>query len=269
MTNELKVSEEIHVYKMGFFHDLEYYFNPSFMILISRENNSIISYKDNDIKLNENDLIVYSGKHAVDVKNVSGSIIYVFISGSLPEKYLDHDRLNIVYNFGLNDVFIERKRKIETALFFKNTFKPQVMAEIGFGLLLDIYMHEKKIEHKISKIVKEAVTIIENNYANFFNVDELADMLNINKSYLIRVFSKDLNITPGKYLENYRVEKAKAYIQADDLTFDMISKMCGYSSGNYFSKVFKKQTGLTPKQFRNSQMQDEKYASEEISEMYL
>ena len=264
MTKKYKIADDITVLKMGFFHELKYYYNPSYLILISRANGSKITYQEKPITLDKHDVILYTGKHAVDVKNVSGSILFVFITGELVKKYIDHDRLNVVLKFEISDLIYDRVKKIETAVLFKNTFKPQVLAEIGFGLILDIHLHDVEKKKSVTRIVRESVQIMENEYAEYFGVDDLADMQNINKSYLIRVFKRDLNVTPGKYLENLRIEKGKEFLLVDNLNFDMVAKMCGYANGNYFSKVFKKQTGLTPKQYRESNIADNKYKSDEI-----
>jgi len=264
LTKEYKIADDITVLKMGYFHELKYYYNPSYLILISREDGSKITYLEKPITLDKHDLIIYTGKHAVDVKNVSGSILFVFITGNLVKKYIDHDRLNVVLKFGLNDIIYDRIKKIETAVLFSNTFKDQVLAEIGFGLMLDIHLHKVEKKQRISKIVRDSVEILEREYSEYFGIDDLADMLNINKSYLIRVFKRDLNTTPGRYLENLRIDKAKGYLISDDLNYDMIAKMCGYTNGNYFSKVFKKQTGLTPKQFQISNITDSKFKHDEI-----
>ena len=51
-------------------------------------------------------------------------------------------------------------------------------------------------------------------------------------------------------LSNYRLEKAKKLLEQDYLKVTEIAEKCGYTNGNYFSKVFREATGMTPVEYR-------------------
>ncbi|MCD8337171.1 MAG: helix-turn-helix transcriptional regulator [Lachnospiraceae bacterium] len=53
-----------------------------------------------------------------------------------------------------------------------------------------------------------------------------------------------------EYLTRVRVEKAKELLEKPDLSIKAISSLCGYSDPNYFSRLFKKQTDMTPREYR-------------------
>lgn len=95
-------------------------------------------------------------------------------------------------------------------------------------------------------LVQDAVSLIEANFAYLYGIDELADQLEVTKHHLIRIFSSSTGISPGKYLINVRMYHAKQLLQSGiDTPFEIIAGACGYSCANYFSKSFKKHTGLT------------------------
>ena len=129
-------------------------------------------------------------------------------------------------------------------------------------------------KHEYSKyppMVQNAVSMIEANYAYLYGVDELADRLEVSKHHLIRVFSACTGISPGKYLINVRMFHAKSMLQSfEDTPLEIIAGACGYSCANYFSKVFKRQTGLTPTEYMKSVLENADLPEEEnIKKFYL
>ena len=99
-------------------------------------------------------------------------------------------------------------------------------------------------------LVQDAVSIIEADYAYLYGIDDLADRLEVTKHHLIRLFTANTGISPGKYLTNVRMLHAESMLQTcEDTPLEIIAGACGYSCANYFSKAFKKQTGLTPSEY--------------------
>lgn len=103
---------------------------------------------------------------------------------------------------------------------------------------------------KYGPLVQDAISIIEYQYAYLYGIDELSDRLEVTKHHLIRMFTADTGISPGKYLVNVRMHHAKIMLHSGENTpLEIIAGACGYSCANYFSKAFKKQTGLTPSEY--------------------
>jgi AraC family L-rhamnose operon transcriptional activator RhaR/AraC family L-rhamnose operon regulatory protein RhaS len=67
---------------------------------------------------------------------------------------------------------------------------------------------------------------------------------------LRRHFKALLGRSPGDYVLHLRIEEAKRLLEAGRLGITEAGLECGFSDGNYFSRVFKAQTGLTPRQWR-------------------
>ena len=74
----------------------------------------------------------------------------------------------------------------------------------------------------------------------------------VNKNILNDAFNKEVGMPCMSYLENVRMARARSDLQYSDLTISEISLLCGYSDTNYFSKVFKKHTGLSPSDFQKN-----------------
>lgn len=108
--------------------------------------------------------------------------------------------------------------------------------------------------HTPRMLVQEAAACMREEYAFLEGVDGLAERLGVSKSHLIRMFSDDMGVSPGKYLQAVRLENAKLLLEARDYSLDLIANLCGFSGANYFCKVFRRAEGITPGEYRASHM---------------
>ena len=99
-------------------------------------------------------------------------------------------------------------------------------------------------------LVQEAMEDIRANYAGLYGVEELSERLSVSKSHLVRMFTAALGIPPGRYLTKVRVEAAMRLLLHREYTLDVIASLCGFSGANYLCRVFKKETGHSPAQWR-------------------
>lgn len=90
---------------------------------------------------------------------------------------------------------------------------------------------------------------IENNYIKSITLDELAGVAGMSKRTLIRKFKDNLGTTPIDYLLRCRVAKASSLLLAGKSTISEIAFEVGFSDSNYFSRQFKKITGLSPRSY--------------------
>lgn len=98
---------------------------------------------------------------------------------------------------------------------------------------------------------------VEHNYSNVdFNLSYLSDLVGMSPAYLGKLIKNTLNMTFSSYLTNYRVNKAKELL-ATDMKIDDVSRVCGFGSTSYFIKLFKKTFGVTPKVYREKNLDAE------------
>ncbi|WP_018930711.1 response regulator transcription factor [Gracilibacillus lacisalsi] len=100
------------------------------------------------------------------------------------------------------------------------------------------------------KIVK-AKHFIESNYHNPINLDDVSAFTELSTNYLSNLFHEATGTTFIDYLTEIRIKKAKELLQANNATLKEISYEIGYKDPNYFSRVFKKHVGLSPKQYQS------------------
>lgn len=103
-----------------------------------------------------------------------------------------------------------------------------------------------------SPLIKEVVDYINLNIENELTLKSIADTMHVNPSHLSRKFKSDTNMTIIDYINQKRVEEAKLYIESGNISFTEIALMVGFNDLNYFGRVFKKITSLTPSQYVKS-----------------
>lgn len=103
-----------------------------------------------------------------------------------------------------------------------------------------------------NKIIEAVKKYIIENYSNNISLEMAANSVHMNHMYLSRLFKKETGVSFTDYLTDIRMQKAKKLMENVSIKLYEISEMVGYYSPKHFSKVFKKNTGVTPKQYRNN-----------------
>ena len=100
--------------------------------------------------------------------------------------------------------------------------------------------------------VQKAITCIDSDLAGSLSLRSLADMLNVSSSYLSTLFKKETGQTLTEYINQRRVKYAMHLLETTRLQIQTIAQHCGIVDVQYFSKVFKRIAGMTPKEYRES-----------------
>lgn len=93
---------------------------------------------------------------------------------------------------------------------------------------------------------------IKKHYCEEISINLLSERYGMNPNYFSAIFKKEMHHSPVDYITRLRVEKAKEYLKETHLHIREISERVGYEDCHYFFRVFKKITGMTPMQYRQS-----------------
>lgn len=110
------------------------------------------------------------------------------------------------------------------------------------------YIDVKKKSYK-HHIVNHVKKYINNNLEEKLYLNEVAELHNISPSYLSSIFKKECNMGFSEYISNMKINKAKELLINDNFKVYEVSDILGFESAFYFSKVFKKITGYSPKEY--------------------
>ena len=110
----------------------------------------------------------------------------------------------------------------------------------------------------VSSITSQAVTYITAHYMEKLTLRDLASRLFVSDSYLSKLFRQEMDISFNDYLNKTRIEHSIDLMQQTDLPLLEIAGMVGFDDQSYFTKVFKRTTGKTPRQYKNSLAEEQK-----------
>ncbi|MCR5293218.1 MAG: AraC family transcriptional regulator [Eubacterium sp.] len=145
--------------------------------------------------------------------------------------------------YTLSDLYIQQVDKLNTS---------EKINQLHRTMVYDYLEKMEKIYNRnhFSRHIMKALKYIGDHISNRISVDDIAEALNLNKSYLCSLFKKETGITMGDYIERKKNELAIEYLSNSDMPFIDISNMLGYSSYSYFISRFKKLNGITPSKYR-------------------
>lgn len=98
--------------------------------------------------------------------------------------------------------------------------------------------------------IKQATTYMEAEFHRLQSLDDVAAAAGLSKYYFTRMFTKTTGMSPMDFVTKLRIEKAVQLLRSSSLTVEEIAHTVGYSSGSYFSKVFRSRVGFPPADFR-------------------
>lgn len=116
-----------------------------------------------------------------------------------------------------------------------------------FNSLVDVKSDEASVGNKYVDMAKR---YIDANYGKQIKIEDIAAHVGTDRKYLRNLFFKYLGVSTKDYLTNLRIEKAKELLCGNTMAVNEISASVGYPDALAFSKIFKKQTGLSPSEYR-------------------
>ena len=153
---------------------------------------------------------------------------------------------------GVHPMYIDRESsklaaKIELINDVKNI--PDLMREIFSSYCRLVRKHSTK---KYSPIVKKTILTIDSDISAELSLSTLAEKQSISSGYLATVFKSETGKTVSEYIRERRISYALHLLNTTNLQIQTIAMHCGIMDVQYFSKIFKKQVGKTPKEYRDA-----------------
>jgi two-component system response regulator YesN len=118
--------------------------------------------------------------------------------------------------------------------------------------VLDTLSRISRAPGNIDSVVYSVKQYIDQNYNLNLSLDSLAARVHLSPSYLSKLFKKEMGENLSTYILNTRIEHAKLLFRTTDYKAYEIAEAIGIYDPVYFSKIFKKATGMKPREFRDS-----------------
>lgn len=130
-----------------------------------------------------------------------------------------------------------------------DTEKIQSMSNIAEILVKHILL-ENILKPDFDENVQKAVYYIDNNLEKNLSIQDISKNANISKSVLYRRFHSCFNCTVSEYIHKKRIERSIELLKNSGSSVEDIAQMIGYTSGSYYSKIFKKEKGISPLKYK-------------------
>lgn len=155
------------------------------------------------------------------------------IEGGLPEQDA----------FALSDRYVQHCEKYNDA--------GQIL-NLQYHMVLDYASLVREITNgtNSSAFLRPIITYVQEHITETITVDALAKVLCLSPNYLSSKFRQESGITFSQFVTQQKIKKAKEYLKYTNRSILEISTFLGFSSQGYFQNVFKKVTGMTPREFR-------------------
>lgn len=144
--------------------------------------------------------------------------------------------------FKVNIDFYEKIRRYHTvdeiSIWFKNIL----------SWVFDFIESRENLSHK----VKQVMDLIDKTYYDAISLEQMADAVRISPGYLSKLFMKEMGQSFTDYLVQFRMKKAQELLKNSNYQVYEISEMVGYPNLQHFCKMFKKVTGKSANEYRNS-----------------
>lgn len=158
-----------------------------------------------------------------------------------------------IYRVGYNDTLISLfKEAIQVAKKQEKHFQQLLAGIVNYmlGLAFSIDSNKKLKNSMNLELVNRARTFMQENIETNIEMPEIADHLIISYSSFRHIFKQYTGIAPSQYYLNLKIQRAKDMLKSSTASIKEISYILHFDTPEYFTKLFKKKTGLTPSQFR-------------------
>ncbi|MBN1887502.1 MAG: substrate-binding domain-containing protein [Thermoflexales bacterium] len=115
---------------------------------------------------------------------------------------------------------------------------------------------QQKIGSETQRVVRKAMAYIHEHYAEEISREEIARHIGVSEGYLSGCFRDEAGVSLVVYLNRYRVNQAKRLLQSGAESITNIATSVGFSDSSYFSRVFRREVGVSPLAYRQGQRQD-------------
>ena len=146
---------------------------------------------------------------------------------------------------------ILQRSYVDNAVSDEPIFKQTMLDVLNFAL----EYRDSKSTSRYGDVILKAKKYIEENYADQnTTLTTVADAVAMSPNHFSAIFSHECKTTFIEYLTNVRIEKAKKLMKETEMKGYDIAYECGFSDPHYFSYIFKKNTGLSPREFKGGSL---------------
>ena len=264
------------------YHDAEWSkglsLHETFEMVYIKSGSGVFEIGEQNVSVGSNDIVIIkpNQSHKLNVNSEGGCdfIVLYFKFMDQTEHTLSEVSLGDFINFVSgreSGSFIKLKvsQKNDIIVLLNRILKEQTSDQLGSDLLNYLMLMElfvlisralkaewensiKNKSPKIKELMQSAIQFVHNNFEREISITDIAKYVFLSPSYFTRAFKENTGLSPMQYLLNIRIKRACELLQETDQKVGEIALSVGFSNQQRFNDMFKKQTNMTPMQYRNS-----------------
>ena len=125
-------------------------------------------------------------------------------------------------------------------------------------LLLSHNAQNRSCHAESTSTIYNAAQYIRDNHGRFIRTEDIAKAANLSRAYMSELFSRTFGISPHEYLIRYRLSMAKTMLLHSALSMTEIAEQTGFRDAASFSRIFRRENGLSPTAYRETYTAEEK-----------
>lgn len=172
-----------------------------------------------------------------------------FVNRQFYEKVIAAIENNVHFTFVSLTLSSHQEKILQTLVFTKENINFLTVYELLLGILSQIDIQTLHAE-RTPLAIYQLLEYVHTHYQEPLSVDDLAQVIPINKNKCTHLFNEYTHLSPINYLIDYRLNQSKKLLQTTDLTISEIAYAVGFNHLSYFITKFKKKYNYTPLQFR-------------------
>jgi len=233
-----------------------------FQILYIASGKAHFYFNDNgiDTVVNAGNMVVYRPKEPQKYEYFGidqTEVYWVHFTGS--------DIKNMLRSYGITDNIhvINTGTSLEYTRIFKQMILELQRHQSDYPEMLTLLLRQLLIlihrqlttENKIKNVyldteMEKAIQYFNDNYNTEINIEDYAASRGMSVSWFIRCFKQYASTTPMRYIVSIRITNAQVLLETTDYNVTEIGNIVGYDNPLYFSRIFKKQKGVSPSEYR-------------------
>lgn len=194
-------------------------------------------------------------------------LIYGFFQSTIYTKYVEPviqdfsiSAVHMDYSEKWHEIFRDHMLKVISLDKEKNNFYEldiSIHIQLMWRLLVEHLPHQPvPAASDLTEYtrIRKILSYVEQNYMNPITLANISEHIHLCESECTRLFKRHMNTTLFAFLQEYRIERSLEYLNTKE-TISCIAEKVGFSDSNYFSKVFSKIKGCSPREYRKNLLQ--------------